>query len=203
MDSRRGVIMKIDWQVPQSREGFNGKMDRLIGPGATRAEKNIQSYVPLIAGVMLIFYAYEAKLNWNLLQYIGAVLLTIDMAGGIITNATSSAKRWYHREGEGVKEHMSFICIHFIQLVLFSWLFLDFNLWWISSVGAYMVLASCFILLTPLYLQRPVAMIFYSMSLLLSLYVFESASGLEWFLPIFYLKLLICHLLKEEPYRPE
>lgn len=195
--------MKIDWQVPQSREGFKGKMDRLIGPGATRAEKNIQSYVPLIAGAILIFYAYEAKLNWNLLQYIGAVLLTIDMAGGIITNATSSAKRWYHREGEGVKEHMSFICIHFIQLVLFSWLFLDFNLWWISYVGAYMALASIFILLTPLYLQRPVAMIFYSMSLLLSLYVFESASGLEWFLPIFYLKLLICHLLKEEPYRPE
>lgn len=195
--------MKIDWTVPLRRSGFKGQLDKLMGPGATQAEKNIQSYVPLLAGALLVFYGLSNEFDWRLSQYIVALLLTIDMAGGVITNATSSAKRWFHRDGEGFKEHMRFIGIHFIQLGLFSGFFLDFNLGWIAYVGGYMMLASATILLTPLYLQRPVALIFYSISVLLSLYVFENAAGLEWFLPIFFLKLLICHLLKEAPYRPE
>lgn len=195
--------MKIDWHVPPSRKGFKGQVDKLIGPGATPAEKNLQSYVPILAGGFLLFYAVSAELDWSIAQYLVALLLTIDMVGGVITNATSSAKRWFHRAGEGFKAHMGFISIHFIQLTLFSWFFLGLDLVWIVYVGAYMLLASATILLTPQYLQRPVALTLYGISVLLSLYVFESVAGLEWFLPIFYLKLLISHLLKEEPYRPE
>ncbi|WP_394246803.1 hypothetical protein [Vibrio profundi] len=195
--------MKIDWEIPKARDGFRGKLDKFIGPGATSAEKNLQGYLPLIAGAAMLFYAWSTPLSWTLTQYVVAALLTIDMLGGVITNATSSAKRWFHREGEGFKQHMSFIGTHFIQLGLFSWAFLDLNWGWIALAGGYVMLASCLILLTPLYLQRPVALILYSVSILLSLYVLETVPGLEWFLPIFYLKLLVSHILKEEPYRPE
>ena len=194
--------MKIDWQLPAHRKGVKGQLDKLIGPGATRAEKQIQSYVPLFGTGVLALYAFYAELGWSIGQYVVALILTIDILGGIITNATSSAKRWYHKEGEGFAQHMRFICIHFIQLLLFSYFFLDFNLVWVLLTGGYLILASIMILLTPLYLQRPVALIFYALSLILSLYVFESTEGLQWFLPLFYLKLLISHLLKEEPYRP-
>ncbi|KJZ14874.1 membrane protein [Marinomonas sp. S3726] len=195
--------MKIDWQVPAARAGYKGKLDKLIGPGATRAEKDVQTYIPFIAAGILAYFVYQAGLDWSWAQYFVAILLTVDMVGGVITNATSSAKRWYHREGEGFVQHMSFISIHFIQLAVFSYFFLELNVWWIAYVGAYMLLASAAILLTPLYLQRPIALILYSVSLILSLYVFETAVGLEWFLPVFYLKLLISHILREEPYRPE
>ena len=195
--------MKIDWQVPASRSGFKGKIDSFIGPGATSAEKNIQYYIPLLAGGLLIFSAYVGEFDWHLSQYLVALILTLDMVGGVITNATASAKRWYHREGEGFKQHMTFIMIHFVQLGFFSRFFLDFNLVWIVLVGGYMLFASILILLTPLYLQRPVALTLYCVSLLLSLYVFESVAGLEWFLPVFYLKLLISHLLKEAPFCPK
>jgi hypothetical protein len=195
--------MKIDWTVPPRRSGFKGQLDTLMGPGATRAEKDIQGYVPLLAGGLLVYFGMRSGLEWSLGQYVIALLLTVDMVGGVITNATSSAKRWFHREGEGFKEHMRFIGIHFIQLGLFSGFFLDLNLWWVAYVGAYMMLASTVILLVPLYLQRPVALILYAISLVLSLYVFDSAAGLEWFLPIFFLKLLISHLLKEVPYQAD
>lgn len=66
-----------------------------------------------------------------------------------------------------------------------------------------MLLACITILLMPLYLQRPVALACYSLSILLCLYVFSAAEGMEWFLHLFYLKLLVSHILKEEPYRPE
>jgi len=37
----------------------------------------------------------------------------------------------------------------------------------------------------------------------LTINCFAAPQGLEWFLPLFYLKLLISHVLREEPYRPE
>ena len=195
--------MKIDWQVQKARVGLKGKLDKLIGPGATRAEKDVQTYIPFIAAGILAYFVYQAGLDWSWAQYLVAILLTVDMVGGVITNATSSAKRWYHREGEGFVQHMGFISIHFIQLAVYSYFFLALNVWWIVYVGAFMLLASAAIMLTPLYLQRPVALVLYSVGLILSLYVFETAVGLEWFLPIFFLKLLISHILREEPYRPE
>ncbi len=195
--------MKIDWQIPAKRTGLKGMMDNVIGPGATQAEKDLQGYIPLLAGGALLAYGVYAELDWSVIQYLVALLLTIDMVGGVITNATSSAKRWFHREGEGIKAHMAFIAIHFIQLGLLSVFFLDMNFWWVAQTGAFMLLAASIILLTPLYLQRPVAMSLYGLSVLLCLYVFASPVALEWFLPLFYLKLFISHLLREEPYRPE
>jgi len=195
--------MKIDWNVPDTRLGFWGVIDKLIGPGATKAEKKLQLYIPFGAGILLVVYAYIAQHGWSWSQYLIAGLLTVDIVGGIITNATSSAKRWFHREGQGFTQHIRFILTHFAQLSLFSWAFLEFDLMWIVMAGGFMVLACMLILQTPQYLQRPVALMLYSLSLLLAIYLFAAPQGLEWFLPLFYLKLLISHVLREEPYRPE
>jgi len=195
--------MKIDWNVPQARTGFWGGIDKLIGPGATKQEKGLQLYVPFVAGIVLVAYAYFAQLGWTGVQYLIAGLLTVDIVGGIITNATSSAKRWFHREGQGFKQHMSFIMTHFVQLSLYSWAFLNFDMVWIAAIGGYMVLACGLVMKTPLYLQRPVALSLYSLSLLIAIYWAQARQGLEWFLPLFYLKLLVSHILREEPYRPE
>jgi hypothetical protein len=54
----------------------------------------------------------------------------------------------------------------------------------------------------PLYLKRPVALGLYVVALLLSLYAFDVPAGLAWFLPVFYLKLLVSHLLPEAPFAP-
>ncbi|WP_050905845.1 hypothetical protein [Vibrio campbellii] len=195
--------MKIDWSVPQARAGFWGGIDKLIGPGATKAEKNLQLYAPFAAGFVVMIYAYFAQLGWTTTQYVIAGLLTVDIIGGIITNATSTAKRWFHREGQGFKQHMSFILTHFVQLSLYSWAFLNLDIMWIVVIGGYMVLACSLVMKTPLYLQRPVALTLYSLSVIISIYWAQAPQGLEWFLPLFYLKLLVSHVLREEPYRPE
>lgn len=194
--------MKIEWSTPPLRRGFNANIDKLIGPGATAAEKYLQSIVPLLAAGVLLACVYLGQWDWQVWQVIIAVILTVDIVGGIITNATSTAKLWFHRTGQGLWQHMQFISIHFAQLALFSWAFLQFDIQWILVAGGYMLLASMAILLTNLYLQRPVALIFYASSIVLSSYYLTVPAGLEWFLPLFYLKLLISHLLREEPYRP-
>lgn len=47
------------------------------------------------------------------------------------------------------------------------------------------------ILKAPLYLQRPVAVSIYMVTLLLSFYIFESPVNLEWFLPMLFFEFLI------------
>ena len=195
-------VIKIVWELPECRKGLAGSIDKFIGPGATRAEKNLQFYIPLGAAFILVLISYIKSWGWSVTQTAIAALITVDMVGGIITNATSSAKRWYFRDGQGFKEHISFISLHFFQLVLISYFFLDFDLLWIVFTGSYMLFACAVVLKTQLYLQRPVSFLLYSISITLSLYIFKIPEHLEWFLPFFYLKLLISHCLREEPYRP-
>lgn len=195
--------MNINWNIPEIRSGLGGQIDKIIGPGATKSEKNIQLYILFGVAAILGLLAIMQNWGWSLGQIIVALLITVDMTGGVITNATSTAKRWYFREGQGFKEHISFISIHFMQLALISYFFLDFDILWIVLTGGYMMLACTIILKAPLYLQRPISFSLYGLSLILSLYVFKAPEYLEWFLPLFYLKLLISHCLREEPYRPE
>lgn len=195
--------MRIDWNCPSPRAGYKGLIDRFIGPGATQDEIKLQLFVPLLAGVVLVCIAYFGRFSWGWSQYLVATLLTVDMLGGIITNSSSSAKRWFHRDSRGVAQHLGFVAIHFLQLALFSWAFLNFDLWWILSTGSYMMISALIILNTSLHIRRPVALSLYALSLVLASQYFESALGLEWFLPLFYLKLLVCHLLKEAPFRPK
>jgi hypothetical protein len=83
-----------------------------------------------------------------------------------------------------------------------AWLYLRFDLVWLLIAATYLLFSAIVILSVPPYLQRPVALAAYACALLLSMYALARPLGLEWFLPLFCLKLLVSHLPKEEPYRP-
>ncbi|WP_366918509.1 hypothetical protein [Acaryochloris sp. IP29b_bin.148] len=195
--------MRIDWELPPFREGWRGQIDRIIGPGATKAEINLQLYLPIVAIAIVVGIGLYKNYNWSLGQYLAASFLALDMVGGIITNLTSTAKRWNFRKGNGFKAHMSFIAIHAFQLFLVSYFFLNFDIFWIATIYGFLLLSCAFILKCPLYLQRTVSGIVLIVSLLLSIYVFKSPEHLEWFLPLFFYKLQVSHVVREEPYRPE
>jgi hypothetical protein len=194
--------MAINWNFPSPRPGLAGALDRFIGPGATRAELALQFGLPALAAIAAPLYASRVVESWSWLQYAVCCILAFDTAGGIITNATSSAKRWYHRTGRGFKQHFGMVSLHLLHLLLVSWLYLSFDIWWFAITGAYLLFSATIVLSVPQYLQRPVAVTVYACALLMSIYVLSQPTGLEWFLPLFYLKLLVSHLPKEEPYRP-
>ena len=160
----------------------------------------LQAVLPLLAGIIATWYSWNHE-NQSIWQIIVAAVLGFDIAGGIITNSTSSAKRWYHRQGQGFWQHMGFIFIHIIHLSVVAYLFTP--AWqWLATNCAILILGAGIILRCPLYLQRTVSLALYSTALLISIY-FLPVSGFEWFLPLFYLKLLVAHLPVEEPYRPK
>ena len=188
----------IEWDHPPPRSA----LDRFVGPGATRAELLLQFVPAALATVALIAAAIIGDWGWTPVQLMIGGLLMLDMVGGVITNATSSGKRWYHRAGQDVRQHMSFLLIHVAQPTLVALFFDPGN--WMFVIGSYgyLLLGSLLILRTPLYLQRPLVGLVLVGGFFLSLYVLPVPERFEWFLPVFYTKLFSSHLLREEPYRP-
>jgi hypothetical protein len=193
--------MATDWNYPRPRKGRIGLLDQLLGPGATKMEVGLEILISTGAMVAVVGYSTSYHLGWDWLQYLVSALIAFDIAGGVFTNATSAAKRWYHRPGQGFLQHFGFVAIHIHPLIV-AWLFLDMSWAYFFIVYGYLLIATLVILLVPQYLQRPIAMAGYGGGLLLALYVLPQIPGLQWFVPFFYLKLLVSHLVKEEPYKP-
>ncbi len=187
---------------PAPRSGWQGQLDRVIGPGATAAELILQ-FVPSVgAAIVLPLYAATLSIDWSPWQLGLIAILGFDLVGGVLTNATAAAKRWYHRPGQGWQQHMAFVCVHLFHIGLVALLLRGGDGAFFAGVSSYLLLAAGVILASPLYLQRPVALGLYGLALLGDRYVFVPTPGLEWFLSLFFLKLLISHLLNETAYSP-
>ncbi len=194
--------MNIQWIPPEPRRGLPGEWDKFIGPGATRGENLLTLFTALLAGLALPLYAIFAGLGWTTIQLIVAGLIATDLAGGVVANAAGPAKAWYHRSGQGFRSHLGFTAVHVIEILPVALLFRGMDWVYLAGVYGYMLLAAVVALLVPLHLQRPVVLLLYAGALLLGSYVFPPVVGMEWFVPILFLKLLVGHLLKEAPFRP-
>ncbi len=150
--------MSINGNCPSPRPGFPGLLDRITGAEATTAELLIQFIPPVIFALAAPIYAQNLSLDWTPWQLGLISLLGFDLVGGVLTNATSSAKRWFHRSGQTWHHHLAFVSIHIVHIFLVALLFRgsDWGFFWIAS--SYLIAASILILQTPLYLQRPVAL---------------------------------------------
>lgn len=188
--------------LPAPRSGWLGQLDRFIGPGATPAELALQLVLSMVAAISAPLYASTLPIDWSPWQLGLIAILGFDLVGGVLTNATAAAKRWYHRPGQGWRQHMTFVTVHLLHIGLVALLFRGGDARFFVGVSGYLLLAAGLILRSPLYLQRPIALGLYNLALLGNLYLFAPTPGLEWFLPLFFLKLLISHLLNEMPYQP-
>lgn len=194
---------KISWEMPPVRKGIGGFVDKAAGPGATAAEYVLQLLIPGGAALAAYFYAAAEFPDWPWWKVALFCALVIDMVGGMITNATSSAKRWFHRNGQTWRNHLTFMAVHIVQISVVALVFRDMDLVYGVSLYAYLLSATILILIFPLYLQRPVAVTLCALGMLLEMYAWGVSSVMPWFTPLLLIKLLISHLLYEEPYRPE
>lgn len=195
--------VSIDWNPPAVRQGVAGRWDSFVGPGATKAEEWLQLLLGSAIAVVCIavFYTSSTKaITWY--HTLIVVALALDIGGGIVTNATNSAKRWYHRPGYPMRKHIAFVALHGLHLVL-AGIFFSMNpvAFALSTLG-FLALASAAILSVPLYLQRPMAFGVAAIGLALSQLPILQLDGLAWMLPLLTLKLLLGHLIKEAPFRP-
>lgn len=174
------------------RSGPSGLWDRLAGPGATPAENLLNLAWTLLFTTGVLVYALARPLGWNPAQLAVASLFALDVAGGVSVNASPSARRWWHRPGRSRWAALRFVLAHLHPFVL-ALLFPGFSWGGAALLYGYAVGAALAIVLAPRPLQRPLAFVLYAVSLLLTLYLIGVPAGLEWFAPLYLLKLLLAH----------
>ncbi len=194
---------RIEWNPPSPRTGFLGFIDGLIGPGATRAELWVQFLPAAIAAAAAVLWPVMNDLTWPWWKLAVAAFLGLDMVGGALTNATNAAKRWNFREGRGPGSHLGFIAIHIIQLAAVGWLFRDQDWIFVAACYSFLLIGLGTLASSPRYLQRLVGVGLLLIALIADACFLAPTVGLEWFLPMFYLKLFVSHLLPEAPWAPD
>ncbi|MCL6415707.1 hypothetical protein MIB92_08595 [Aestuariirhabdus sp. Z084] len=200
IDKFRVKNADIDWNC-------SGDFSFTAGFGATKAERALANYAAFCAPVILYFLVWQ-DLEWSLLQLIVASALVLDMVGGVITNSLGSMKRFLHTDqslklswlGRLVGSKFVFPAIHF-QIFVAP---LCFDVTWSYGFFWYgLMMASILVLhLLPLYLHRPVALLIVMLSIIIGQVAFSAPAGLEWLAPIYIIKLVLSHGVREEPYRP-
>jgi hypothetical protein len=188
------------WTPLEPRSGLAGQWDKFVGPGQSRNEFWLILIAALLAGLAAPLYAYHARLGWTTIQLWLVGLMAFDLMGGVVTNATSTAKRWYQRPGQSWLKHLEFVSVHGMHLFLVAWLFRGGDWRYFGIYYVYLMAASLIITRIQLYLQRPVAILLFAWGLILNIYVVKPSIGLEWFIPLFLLKLLVSYLIKEMPF---
>ncbi|MEV0584445.1 hypothetical protein [Nonomuraea sp. NPDC050310] len=190
---------EIDWNIPATPPGWRGAFERFMGPGKTRAELRME-----VAGSL----ACMALLGWHLLvtpiqggwpQWLVTVVIGLDLVGGVMTNATNAAKRWYHHKP--ARARLGFVAAHLVYLAAMAFVVLDAAWGWFLANSALLLAGALLIESVRLEAKRPAAMASYMAAVLVNLTVLPVPEALDWFTVLFFLKLLVCYLVPEAPMR--
>lgn len=174
------------------RSGLDGVVDHLLGPDATFNERVL---VLAAAGGLTIATILTAG-TWTTLQYAVAVLVAIDLGGGVVANATRSAKTWFHREDRSPLRQLTFVAGHVHPFAL-SVVFAPIDPLYGGVVYGFVLVSGAVVLWMPYTLKRPLAFLAVTSLLVLDTVLFSLPDALGWFVPVFGLKLLVGHLVPE------
>lgn len=159
---------------------------RLSGPDATTQEAAVWLAGTLGITAVAAVVAVSRSPGWSALQWVLAMGIAFDFSGGVVTNATSAAKRSFHRSGR-TRSRALFYAAHVHPLVLP----LAFSASWTAAAALYagMLAAAALVELAPRAVAQPVAFAAVAAGLFLACGA-EWPIGLEWFAPVYLLKLV-------------
>ncbi|NIJ12472.1 hypothetical protein FHU38_002816 [Saccharomonospora amisosensis] len=191
----------LDWRIPATPRGVSGALRRFLGPGRTRSE-NVAEVAGQLVGMSLLSAYLATTGGWSErspLQLAVLAVMVFDLVGGVLTNATNPAKRWYHRPGHGSGRRLLFVASHLLYLVAIP-LVLHAGGWtWFAVNAALLLSAAVLIEALPVELKRVSAVGLYLVAVLVNLTWLPLPESLAWFGFLFYLKLLVCFLVPEAP----
>jgi hypothetical protein len=184
----------VETPAAEPRPGLAGAWDRLVGPGTTPAEFWLTLSVALAGGLAVPLYGHNRDLGWTTPQIVVATVLALDLFGGVVANATTAARRWHYRPGRTVRHHLAFIAVHGLHLFVVAWLFYGLDWAYFAAYFGYLLGAAWLVLNLPWGLRRPVAMALTAGAILLNAYGLTPVPGLQWVVPLLFLKLVVGYL---------
>ncbi|MEU7725923.1 hypothetical protein AB0B78_11860 [Streptomyces sp. NPDC040724] len=194
--------LRISWEVPATPPGLAGRLERFMGPGKSRSESMVETLGLLGCALLLAagLWTSGATRDWSTAQLVVVALAGLDLIGGVLTNATNAAKRWYHRADPGARRaRLLFVSAHLIHLAAMGLVVLSGDLAWTLTNAALLLGGAVVVEFTPVHLKRPAAMALLMAAVVVNLFWLPVPTALAWFAPLFFLKLLVCHLVPEAP----
>lgn len=194
--------LRISWEIPSTRPGLAGRLEQFMGPGKSRSESVVEILGLLGCATLLAAGLWSSRTAdaWSTAQLVVVALAGLDLIGGVLTNATNAAKRWYHRPDPGARRaRLLFVSAHLIHLAAMGLVVLSGDLAWTLANAALLLGGAVAVEFAPVHLKRPVAMALLMAAVLVNLFWLPVPTALTWFAPLFFLKLLVCHLVPEAP----
>lgn len=196
--------VNIDWT-------YSGDPDPFLGTNASDGEKALSYTAATIITTLVAVLDYisphpVANTWWRLATLI---LLAYDTAGGTVANSLNSYKRFYHTFAQADDGFIGrFLKIPHVYTLLqvhpliISWVFRTpierAVLWYLA-----LQIAVVAVLGVPLHLRRPMAVAVSVTAILIHGGLVPLAKfGWDWFVPCLFIKVVIAHIVQEEPYRP-
>jgi hypothetical protein len=199
--------LTVDWEVPPTPDGPAGRLERFMGPGKSRAESAVEIgggvlCAGLLAAGLWSPAADGVRESWSTVQLVVVALAGLDLIGGILTNATNAAKRWYHRQAAHARRsRLVFVGAHLLHLAVVGTVVLEGDAGWALGNAGLLLGGAAAVEFAPVHLKRPVAVGLWTAAVLVNLFWLTVPLALMWFAPLFFLKLLVCHLVPEAPLR--
>lgn len=175
------------------RKGVLRFVDIVFGPKATVWEIGVALLTGVFGAAAICWYANSARLEWNDLQYAVAAVIAFDIFGGAVANLTISAKRWFHRAGQGRWQILAFVAVHLLHFLLVAWLFRHSDWRFLIAFYGLLIVGTTVVLMTASHLQAPVAMAIVCIAVAVANFCFSATPGFEWFVPLIFIKLVLGH----------
>lgn len=171
-----------------------GYLAKLTGPTATRTEILLQFLVPAAIVAFLVYSQAAFLFGQGLLYTIVLCLLAFDVIGGVVTNETIAARRWFNRDGVSKLKKWLFCLMHLVHICA---LFLFLNEPALSGFLTYcsLYLASfTLVILTPNYISRAVAAWLYCAFIVLFFeFDYFGLENFKYLLLIFHYKIVVAY----------
>jgi hypothetical protein len=167
----------------------------LVAPDATRSEWILSLSAAVFGSAVAAAHASgsHAVGSWRLAL---AALVAFDMFGGAVANCTDSSKRYWHKPTRTRGAAFGFVAGHVVHLAIVAAAFRGLDAAWFAATTALLLAAAALVLAAPAGLKRPAAAAALALAVLVDFWLGPTA-GLEWFVPVFFFKLLVAHLLPE------
>lgn len=201
MSTHSKIIGNVDWSIEAPNRPF-------LGNGHTVAEGMIVHFFSISLTTFVALYWWLTAADPTLIEIAFIVILAYDLLGGVVANSLNSCKRFYHVDKipassvmtNAMRNPLIFTAFHvhpIVFAIVLGYPLLTGFAWY---VGLWISVAM--VAWAPLYLRRPIATALCITAIILSQMVVQLPTGLEWFIPSIFLKLVLGHSVQEEPYRP-
>jgi hypothetical protein len=194
--------LTVDWAIPPTSPGLSGRVERFMGPGKSGSETLVETLGGALCFCCIVALAAadESVRGWSSLQIGLVVVLALDLVGGALTNATNSAKRWYHRPGRGRRRgRLLFLVVHLLHLAVVAFVLLPSDLTWWWTHLSLLAVAAVAVEWVPVEVKRPVAVASLICAVAVGQVIAPLDGVLALFPVLFYVKLVLGHLVPEAP----